>query len=132
MKTYLVTGGAGFIGSTLSDRLLRENNKVIVVDNFCDFYDPKIKEKNVKESLGNSNYHLYRVDIRDDKELSKELDLLLIIQFYIKRLMELGHKIFWKKQRNIILKILLWLLLVVYMVIVKRFHLKKILLLIML
>ena len=31
MKTYLVTGGAGFIGSTLSDRLLRENNKVIVV-----------------------------------------------------------------------------------------------------
>ena len=71
MKTYLVTGGAGFIGSTLSDRLLRENNKVIVVDNFCDFYDPKIKEKNVKESLGNSNYHLYRVDIRDDKELSK-------------------------------------------------------------
>lgn len=71
MKTYLVTGGAGFIGSTLSDRLLRENNKVIVVDNFCDFYDPKIKEKNVKESLDNSNYHLYRVDIRDDKELSK-------------------------------------------------------------
>ena len=47
MKTYLVTGGAGFIGSTLSDRLLRENNNVIVVDNFCDFYDPKIKEKNV-------------------------------------------------------------------------------------
>lgn len=71
MKTYLVTGGAGFIGSTLSDRLLRENNNVIVVDNFCDFYDPKIKEKNVKEGLENSNYHLYRVDIRDDKELSK-------------------------------------------------------------
>lgn len=71
MKTYLVTGGAGFIGSTLIDRLLRENNKVIVVDNFCDFYNPQIKEKNIEENLKNVNYHLYRIDIRDAEELSK-------------------------------------------------------------
>lgn len=37
MKTYLVTGGAGFIGSTLSERLIKDRNNVVVIDNFCDF-----------------------------------------------------------------------------------------------
>ena len=46
MKTYFITGGAGFIGSSLATRLLKEGNKVVVIDNFCDFYNPKIKEKN--------------------------------------------------------------------------------------
>lgn len=71
MKTYLITGGAGFIGSTLADRLLSENNKVIVIDNFCDFYDPNIKERNVLGNLNNSNYILYRGDIRDRKLLEE-------------------------------------------------------------
>ncbi len=65
LKTYLITGGAGFIGSTLADKLLKRKNKVLVVDNFCDFYDPKLKEENVKQNLENPNYKLYRIDIRD-------------------------------------------------------------------
>lgn len=65
MKTYLITGGAGFIGSHLADNLLKEGNKIIVIDNFCDFYNPKIKERNVKDNLNNPNYLLYRIDIRD-------------------------------------------------------------------
>ena len=65
MKTYLVTGGAGFIGSNLVDSLLEENNNVVVIDNFCDFYNPKIKENNIKKALNNKNYKLYRGDIRD-------------------------------------------------------------------
>ncbi|MBE6139445.1 MAG: NAD-dependent epimerase/dehydratase family protein [Firmicutes bacterium] len=69
MKTYLITGGAGFIGSTLAERLLKENNKVIVIDNFCDFYDPNIKENNIKKILTNENYTLYRADIRDIVEM---------------------------------------------------------------
>lgn len=71
MKQYLITGGAGFIGSTLADKLLLENNKVIVVDNFCDFYDPKLKENNVKNNLENKNYKLYKTDIRQLEELDK-------------------------------------------------------------
>ncbi len=71
MKTYLITGGAGFIGSTLSKRLLKEGNKVVVIDNFCDFYDVKLKEENVAELLQNSEFKLYRGDIRDREILSK-------------------------------------------------------------
>ena len=74
MKTYFVTGGAGFIGSTLSEKLLSLGNKVVTIDNFCDFYNPKIKENNVKELLKNNNFKLYRADIRDREAVKKIFD----------------------------------------------------------
>ena len=74
MHTYLITGGAGFIGSSLSERLIKEGNKVIAIDNFCDFYDTKIKENNVKELLQNENFKLYRKDIRDRQSLKEIFD----------------------------------------------------------
>lgn len=70
MKTYFITGGAGFIGSTLSERLLNEGNKVVVIDNLCDFYDPCSKEKNISDLLNNSNFKFYRGDIRDRNIIS--------------------------------------------------------------
>lgn len=69
MKTYLITGGAGFIGSTLSERLLNEGNSVIVIDNFCNYYDVKLKEENVKGLEKYDNFKLYRNDIRNKNEI---------------------------------------------------------------
>jgi len=61
----LVTGGAGFIGSNLVGRLLRDGRHVVCLDNFNDFYDPAIKRANIAEHLGQSNYSLVEGDIRD-------------------------------------------------------------------
>ena len=74
MSTYFITGGAGFIGSTLSEKLIEKGNKVVAIDNFCDFYDPKIKENNVKELVLNPNFKLYRADIRDREAARKIFD----------------------------------------------------------
>ena len=74
MSTYFITGGAGFIGSTLSQKLLEKRNKVVVIDNFCDFYSPKIKENNIKELAKDSNFKLYRADIRDREAMKKIFD----------------------------------------------------------
>lgn len=74
MKTYFITGGAGFIGSTLTERLLKEGNKVVIIDNFCDYYDPELKEENIKGFLNNENYKLYRGDIRNRNDIKKIMD----------------------------------------------------------
>ena len=74
MNTYFITGGAGFIGSTLSEKLLNLGNKVVAIDNFCDFYNPNIKENNVKDLLLNPNFKLYRADIRDREAVKKIFD----------------------------------------------------------
>jgi UDP-glucuronate 4-epimerase len=68
MKRVLVTGGAGFIGSHLCERLLREGEEVVCLDNFDPFYDPAIKRKNLEEigtGRGNGVFQLVEGDIRD-------------------------------------------------------------------
>jgi UDP-glucuronate 4-epimerase len=67
----LVTGAAGFIGSHLSERLLDNGLIVVGVDNFDDFYDPKIKRQNIKDCLKNKNFHLLEADIRDSAAMDK-------------------------------------------------------------
>ena len=67
----LVTGGAGFIGSHLVERLLKESYKVICLDNFNDYYNPEIKRNNVRPFLSEKNFKLVEADIRDKDALKK-------------------------------------------------------------
>jgi len=72
MKSILITGGAGFIGSHLVDRLLSEGDwRIVVVDDFNDFYSPSIKRDNIREHVKSPNYKLVEADIRDHATLEK-------------------------------------------------------------
>jgi UDP-glucuronate 4-epimerase len=72
MKNILITGGAGFIGSHLVDRLLAEGGwRITVVDDFNDFYDPAIKRENVRARLSNPDYELVEADIRNPSALAQ-------------------------------------------------------------
>lgn len=78
-KHILVTGGAGFIGSHLTEALLKFGYKVVVLDNFNDFYDPKIKKENIKAiknqmvelSIPEDHIQIVTADIRDHKQMEK-------------------------------------------------------------
>jgi UDP-glucuronate 4-epimerase len=61
----LVTGAAGFIGSTLSMRLLARGDEVIGIDNHNDFYDPALKEARLNRFIDNPNYTHIRIDLAD-------------------------------------------------------------------
>jgi len=61
----LVTGGAGFIGSHLSERLLTRGDEVVVLDNLNDYYDPAIKERNLKVAQESPAMTFIKGDILD-------------------------------------------------------------------
>ena len=60
-----MTGGAGFIGSHLAERLLEDGHRVVTLDNFDTFYDPTIKRENIASALRHQDYRLVEGDIRD-------------------------------------------------------------------
>jgi len=61
----LVTGAAGFIGSTLSLRLLERGDEVVGIDNHNDYYSPALKEARLARQIDHPNYTHIRIDLAD-------------------------------------------------------------------
>jgi len=70
-RHILVTGGAGFIGSHLTQSLLDGGDRVTCLDLFDDFYDPALKRENVAPFLDGLDYRLVEGDIRDEALLDQ-------------------------------------------------------------
>ncbi len=68
MLKALVTGCAGFIGSTLTDKLLEEGYNVLGIDCFSDYYSIEIKKRNLERAMENKNFTLFESDIINMKE----------------------------------------------------------------
>ncbi|MGI6459246.1 MAG: GDP-mannose 4,6-dehydratase [Candidatus Hydrogenedentales bacterium] len=66
MAHVLITGVAGFIGSSLADRLLARGDTVAGLDNFNDYYDPAIKRANIAGALANERFTLHEIDLCDE------------------------------------------------------------------
>jgi UDP-glucuronate 4-epimerase len=65
----LITGGAGFIGSHLSETLLGRGDRVVIIDDLNDFYDPEIKRRNLQEIAERGKFNFHNCDIRNAGQL---------------------------------------------------------------
>lgn len=70
-RTYLITGGAGFIGFFLSRKLLEQGCRVVGIDNMNDYYDVNLKYNRLKQLEGYDRYTFIKGDISDKDTLTK-------------------------------------------------------------
>ena len=69
----LVTGGAGFIGSHVCERLVARGDDLVIVDSFDPFYDPAIKRRNIETTMASGRARLIEADVADTDRLEAAL-----------------------------------------------------------
>ena len=69
MKSVLVTGSAGFIGSALSLKLLESGHNVVGIDNLNDYYDIELKKDRLARHEGHAHYKHYEIDIENEDSI---------------------------------------------------------------
>jgi nucleoside-diphosphate-sugar epimerase len=62
----LVTGAAGFIGSHLAERLIKDGHRVVGIDSFTPYYPRDVKERNLQRLRGQRWFELHELDLADD------------------------------------------------------------------
>ncbi|RJS73562.1 NAD-dependent epimerase/dehydratase family protein [Methanophagales archaeon] len=90
----LVTGCAGFIGSHLTERLLRGGYEVIGIDCFTDYYAREIKERNIENALNQKNFKLIEEDIL-------EMDKFPEVDYVFHEAAQAGVRASWGKSFEI-------------------------------
>lgn len=65
----LVTGGAGFIGSHVCERLMDSGHDLAIIDDLNDFYDPRLKFSNLAALRAHGDFRFHRMDISDSRRV---------------------------------------------------------------
>ena len=73
-KRVIITGGAGFIGSNLVDKLITCGQVILCLDDFNDFYSPQIKINNIKNHHQNISFKVKKLDIREKRAVDQAFD----------------------------------------------------------
>ena len=74
MKTVLVTGAAGFIGSSVSHALLARGDRVIGIDNLNDYYDVTLKEARLERLTSQAGFSFRKLDVSDQDGMHRLAD----------------------------------------------------------
>ncbi|MBL6723166.1 MAG: SDR family NAD(P)-dependent oxidoreductase [Candidatus Margulisbacteria bacterium] len=74
MTRVLITGGAGFIGSSLGEALLKQGVRVVSVDNVNNFYNPQLKKANIQRLSEYPGFESIEADIRNQTEIDGAFD----------------------------------------------------------
>ena len=74
MSKIVITGGAGFIGSHIAEKMVSSDHEVVIIDNLDDYYSPDLKRRNLEILLANPNVRFIEGDITDPGLLRRVID----------------------------------------------------------
>ena len=74
MSKIVITGGAGFIGSHIAEKMVSSDHEVVIIDNLDDYYSPDLKRRNLEILLANPNVRFIEGDITDTALLRQVID----------------------------------------------------------